>query len=604
MPFSKSKIIFFISDLILVPLAVIFAFYLRFEGKVPSNYFEGGIQFFILINLLVIFFLFKIFKIYSLSFSYFSIFELIFLWRTIILGFAFSGLILFLLKNEKIFLGFPRSVLFLTYFFLATFLSLVRISKRIYLEALKGRKREKVLIVGSEKLAENLIRNLPFLPEALILTEKLKRGMNIHGIKAKGGVEEIPKVVKEKKISQIFVALDDLFQIKEAIEYARKAKIEKIKILPSYEKILKEEFSLSKLKEIKIEELLKREPLSIKEKEIEKFISGKKILITGGAGSIGSKLTFQIADFSPKILYLIDRNETALFNLTERLKEKFPQLNFSFQIADILDKKKMEKIFSQIKPQLVFHTAAYKHVPLMEKFPEEAIKNNVFGTKNLADLSLNYGVEKFIFISTDKAAFPKSVMGASKRIGEMICQILNRGGKTAFISVRFGNVLDSGGNVIEIFKKQIEKGGPIKITHPEMERYFMTAREASLLVLQAGALGRGGEVFFLDMGKPIKILDLAKEMIRLSGLQPDKDIPIVFTHRREGEKIKEKLFEKKEEKVATFSPQIYKLLSKKIDEKKIKEGLLKLEKSLKNLEREKMVEILKELVPTYEPDLF
>jgi len=344
---------------------------------------------------------------------------------------------------------------------------------------------------------------------------------------------------------------------------------------------------------------LGREPISLDQRGIENFLKDKKILVTGGAGSIGSELCRQIAKFKPRLLLVLDQDETGIFNISGELRNRFPQLKIVSIIADVRDKIKIEQIFKEFSPEVIFHAAAYKHVPLMEEHPDEAVKNNIFGTKNIADLAIKYGVEKLIFISTDKAVNPTSVMGATKRIGEMICQTLNQKNHTKFISVRFGNVLDSRGSVIPIFKEQIKRGGPVEITHPEMKRYFMVTSEACLLVLQAGTMGKGGEVFVLDMGSPIKILDLAKELIRLSGLEPDKDIPIVYTEPRPGEKLFEELLTAEEGTVATQNQKIFVANLSKVDEEELNTGLDKLKKAADNGEKDAIIKTLKELIPNY-----
>jgi FlaA1/EpsC-like NDP-sugar epimerase len=313
---------------------------------------------------------------------------------------------------------------------------------------------------------------------------------------------------------------------------------------------------------------------------------------------------------------LLDQDETGIFNISEELRNAFPKLIFYSLICDIQEEKKVGKIFNQYRPNIIFHAAAYKHVPLMEEHPDEAVKNNIFGTKIVAKASLMSGVEKFIFISTDKAVNPVSVMGITKRIGEIMCQVLNQSsypphqnlvgggaGNTKFISVRFGNVLDSRGSVIPIFREQIKKGGPVEVTHPEMKRYFMVISEACLLVMQAGAIGEGGEVFVLNMGEPIKILDLAKEMIRFSGLESDKDIPIVFTEPRPGEKLFEEILTAEEGTLATQNQNIFRAKLLAVDESKLSDCLIELEQALESSEKEEIVNvlknILKELIPSY-----
>ena len=299
------------------------------------------------------------------------------------------------------------------------------------------------------------------------------------------------------------------------------------------------------------------------------------------------------------MLLILDQDETAVFNINDEMKEKHPHLKFISLIADIQDKTKMDQIFKEFQPEIIFHAAAYKHVPLMEEHSDEAVKNNIIGTEILADLALENKIERFIFISTDKAVNPKSVMGASKRIGEMICQAANRKNSTKFVSVRFGNVLDSRGSVIPTFKERIKNREPIKITHPEMKRYFMTTPEACLLVMQAAVMGAGGEVFVLDMGKPIKIEDLARELIRLSGLEPDKDIAIVYTKPRPGEKFFEEILTAEEGTIATENKKIFIARLSEVNEEKLKSGLEKLKAAAYNRDRATIIKTLKEIIPNY-----
>jgi FlaA1/EpsC-like NDP-sugar epimerase len=348
-----------------------------------------------------------------------------------------------------------------------------------------------------------------------------------------------------------------------------------------------------------VEDLLGRQPISLDVKSIEDSIKGKKILITGAAGSIGSELSRQVSKFNASLVVLLDQDETGVFNISKEISEKFPFLKIEGIIADIKDKIRIKKIFEDFKPEIVFHAAAYKHVSLMEKYPEEAVKNNILGTKNVAMAAVESGAEKFIFISTDKAVNPCSIMGASKRVGEMICQSLNQDNKTKFISVRFGNVLDSRGSVVPIFRQQIQKGGPVEVTHPEMKRYFMVTPEAVLLVLQASIIGRGGEVLVLDMGQPIKILDLAKEMIKLSGLEPDKDIPIVFTSPRPGEKFFEEILTAEEGTIATQNQKIFIAKLSSVSREKLERKIERLKEAAINVDRPKIAETLKEIIPNF-----
>jgi len=604
---AKTRLLFFLlADIFFIILSVWFAFLLRFDGKIPARYFEGMFQGFIFLILIFSIPLFYFLKIYSFSFSYISLQELISLVKALSLSFLFTGAALFILRDYSPFLGFPRSTLFISYFLIFLFCGGVRFSKRFYFEVFKkGEKKGKArtLIVGAGDAGEQILRSIlnypkkSFYPIGFVDDDLSKQGTIIHGLKILGKIDDIPQIVETQKVEQMIIALPSVGSktIRKAVEKGRKAGLKKIKIIPPITELINGKISLQNIRDIEVEDLLGREPISLDIDIIKDFIQNKVVLITGGSGSIGSELCRQISKFKPSQIIILDQDETGIFNIQNELKEKFPKLKIFAEICDICDKEKIRIIFNKYKPNIVFHAAAYKHVPLMEEHPDEAVKNNIFGTKVVAEAAMKYGVEKFVFISTDKAVNPSSVMGATKRIGEIICQLLNQPHyhfftqkeekQTKFISVRFGNVLDSRGSVIPIFREQIKKRGPITVTHPDMKRYFMTTSEACLLVMEAGAVGKGGEVFVLDMGEPIKILDLAKEMIRLSGFEPDKDIPIVFTNPRPGEKLFEEILTAEEGTIATKYHKIFRAKLPKVDEKKIKRSLNILEKLAKNSPR-------------------
>jgi FlaA1/EpsC-like NDP-sugar epimerase len=394
------------------------------------------------------------------------------------------------------------------------------------------------------------------LPVGFVDDNSAKQGTIIHGLKVLGKIGDIPKISQKEEIKILIIAIASASSqtIRRAVEQGRAAGLRKIKIIPPISEIINGEakIGLADLRDVQMEDLLDREPVFLDQQLIENFIKDKKILVTGAAGSIGSELCRQIVKFNPNSLLVLDQDETGVFDIFNELKSLNPKLNFVPVVADIIDKEKIKNIFVSFKPQVVFHAAAYKHVGLMEEHPDEAVKNNIFGTDNLTEIFLNEvkpdsGDKKFIFISTYKAVNPSSLMVATKRFGEMICQVRNKesktvdGGLTKFISVRFGNVLGSRGSVIPIFQEKIKKREAIEITHAEMKRYFMTIPEACLLVLESGAMGSGGEVFVLDMGDPKKIFDLANDLVRLSGLRPDIDIPIVYSEPKKGEKLFEEL---------------------------------------------------------------
>jgi len=614
----KRKILFLIADIIFIILAVFLAFILRFEGQIPSQYFPNILGMTIL-ALLIILPIFYFLRLYSFSWTYVSTQELISLAKATTLSFLFSGAFLFILRDLTIFTGFPRSTLFISFILIFIFCGGIRFAKRIYLQIFPSGKKgekERTLIVGAGDAGEQILRSILssrkslYFPVGFVDDSPAKQGILIHGLKVLGKISDIPHLVKTQGIKEMIIALPSAGSktIREAIEIGRRVGLKKIKVVPALSEIIDGQVTLGNLREVQVEDLLGRTLVTLDQKLIESFIQNRKVLITGAAGSIGSELSRQVAKFKPAQILLLDRDETGIFNISEELKDKSPRLKFFSQIANILDEKKIEQIFKKFSPQIVFHAAAYKHVPLMELQPEEAIENNIFGTKTVAENAIKSKVEKFIFVSTDKAVKPTSIMGASKRLGEMICQVLNKtpspesgGEHTKFISVRFGNVLDSRGSVIPTFREQIKRGGPVEITHPEMKRYFMTNSEACLLVMQAGAMGQGGEVFVLDMGKPIKILDLAREMIRLSGLEPDKDIPIVFTEPRPGEKFFEEILSAEEGTQATQNQKIFIAKLSSIDENKLSSGLIKLKEAVLNQNRETIIKTLKELIPFYNP---
>ncbi len=415
---------------------------------------------------------------------------------------------------------------------------------------------------------------------------------------------EIPQLAEKYEVEELLIAMPSVASrvIRETVDLGRRAGLKQIKILPGFHELISGRVGLADIREVQLEDLLGREPVHIAVREIESYLKDKVVLVTGAAGSIGSELCRQIAKFNPKELFALDQDETGLFYIENELREKFSDLKLHAIIADIRDQPKIERIFSQVRPQVIFHAAAYKHVPLMELHPDEAVKNNIFGTLVVAEAAQKWGAEKFVLISTDKAVNPTSVMGATKRVAEMLIQALNCHGKTQFTAVRFGNVLGSRGSVIPVFQEQIKRGGPVTVTHGDMKRYFMITSEAVLLVLQAGAMGQGGEVFILHMGEPVRIEDLAREMIRLSGYEPDKDIPIVFTGQRPGEKLFEELLTSEEGTIATRHEKIFVAkLTSQVPEELLQKHLKRLEALVGQNAKEEIIRLLQGMVPTYRP---
>ena len=605
----KKTLFFITADMVSIAAAVWLAFMFRFDANIPMQYFPFIYR---MIALLIIFILpiFYFQKLYSFSWSFVSANELISLFKGTIIAFVFFAVAIFISNYFPHFTNFPRSTMFISYILVFIFCGASRFSKRIYLRT-SGQNRmsekERTLIVGAGDAGEQILRSIissdksHYYPIGFVDDNPVKQGVLIHGLKVFGKISDIPSVVVKNQIKQLIIALPSASgkNIKEAVELGKKSGVIKIKIAPPLSEIIKGQVSFKNLKDVEVEDLLGREPFNLDTKQIEAFIKDKSVLVTGAAGSIGSELSRQVAKFKPKELLLLDQDETGIFNISRELAENFPDLKMQRLIADVADKEKINNIFKAFSPKIVFHAAAYKHVPLMEENVAEAVKNNIFGTKNLAEAAVANEVEKFVFISTDKAVNPSSVMGATKRAGEMVCQMANKDNKTKFVSVRFGNVLNSRGSVIPIFREQIKKGGPIEVTHPDMTRYFMLTSEACLLVMQSGAMGRGGEVFVLDMGTPVKILDLAKEMIRLSGLQLDKDIAIVFTGARPGEKLFEEILTAEEGTAATQNKKIFTAKLSSISLDILAEKIENLRKLVGEEDKQKIIDLLKEFIPRF-----
>ena len=468
--------------------------------------------------------------------------------------------------------------------------------------------KNNLLIVGAGMGAREIIisilnnRSDKYNIVGLIDDDKSKIGHKILGIKVLGTRYDIPKLTKENEIDLIFFAINKIDPIsrKEILNICQETNV-KTRVLPPTESVIDKQGALNSLRDVEIEDLLGREPIYLENKNIRNIIKNKVVLVTGGGGSIGSELCRQIAKYNPKKLIIFDIYENNLYDIQMELVSDYPKMNIEAIVGSVRDKACLNNLFSKYKPNLVFHAAAHKHVPLMEKSPLEAIKNNIFGTYNVANCADTYGVSKFVLISTDKAVNPTNVMGASKRVCEMIVQTMDKKSKTDFVAVRFGNVLGSNGSVIPLFKKQIAKGGPVTVTDKEITRFFMTIPEAVQLILQAMTYAEVGEIFVLDMGKPVKIYDLAVSLIKLMGYEPDKDIPIEITGLRPGEKLYEEILMAEEGLTATKHNKIF--ISKPFDfsEESLREGLKRLKKLEYNekYSNKKVVEVMKSVVSTY-----
>ena len=553
-------------DLLLINISLILAYLLRFDFRyrsIPESFSEHILKL-ALIATVVKIITFLAFKLYNSLWKYAGIYEM-----GLIVGAAFvSNSIMisyaFLSKTPV-----PRSIFLICTLTDIFLIASVRFAYRIFRRVVKGeimriKDSKRVLIFGAGEAGVIIVKEMKMHPElkstpvAIIDDDIFKQGKKINGVPIVGQRKDIVKVVEKKQIDEIIIATPSASKkdINEIFAECSKTQC-KVKILPSVSQLIDESVVLQRVRDVNIEDLLGREPVNLDVNEVSSYIKGQVILVTGGGGSIGSELCRQIAEFEPKKLIILDNYENNAYDIQNELLYTKPGLDLCTVIANIREKQRMENIFKMYKPDVVFHAAAHKHVPLMEANLTEAIKNNVFGTLNVAECADKYGVKRFVLISTDKAVNPTNIMGATKRIAEMIIQALNRNSKTEFVAVRFGNVLGSNGSVIPLFKKQIEQGGPVTVTHPEVTRFFMTIPEAVQLVIQAGAMAKGGEIFVLDMGEPVKIADLARNLIKLSGFEPDVDINIVYTGLRPGEKLYEELLLKEEGLEATKNNKIY-----------------------------------------------
>ncbi len=548
-------------DLSISIVSFILAYYLRFNFKIPIEYINTlvyTIPVFASIRLIS----YLISKIYAGVVRYTSTKDALRIIVTIFSGSSVLALLnlIYYFFNHLFFI--PYSIIIIDATISISALVVLRFSvKALYFESIDGHKlMNNIVIYGGDEYGLATKRTLERDPtnksKIVAFIDNLSNGKLIDRVDV-FGVSQLPKIIDDFNVTDLILAKKQRFPAveREIINICLDKGI-KILRIPQINQWINGEISFKQIKEIKIEDLLERPPIDLNKDKIHDTVLGKTVLVTGAAGSIGSEIVRQLTKFSPKLIVLLDQAESPMYDIELEILEKLNFKNIEAIIGDISDNIRLEKIFKELKPEIIYHAAAYKHVPMMENNPYEAIKTNVRGTKNLADLAEKYNVDKFIMISTDKAVNPTNIMGASKRIAEVYIQSLNNISKTKFITTRFGNVLGSNGSVIPRFKKQIDDGGPITVTHPEITRYFMIIPEACQLVLEASAFGKGGEIFIFDMGKSVKIVDLAKKMIKLSGLEVGIDIEIKFTGLRPGEKLYEELLNDKENTMPTHHPQI------------------------------------------------
>jgi len=485
----------------------------------------------------------------------------------------------------------------------------LRIIIRLYFEEFRtaeAGRLKRFLIVGAGNAGEALLREILRMPVTqydvvgLIDDDSVKQGTHIHGIPILGTVDQLSDICEEHKIEEIAIAMPSASpqQLRRVIQVCEGTKI-RFRTVPSITDIASGKLRVSQIRDVDINDLLGREAVKLDMDMIEAFAKDKTVLVTGAGGSIGSEMCRQLCNFNPKLLLLIEQAENPLFYIERELHKNFSGVNIKAIVCNITDKTRVDEVFREYKPQVVIHAAAHKHVPLMELNAGEAIKNNILGTQVVADAADNYSTNNFVMISTDKAVNPTSIMGSSKRIAEMYIQDLSRTSETYFVTVRFGNVLGSEGSVVPIFKKQIAEGGPVTVTHPEMKRYFMTIPEASQLVLQAASMGKGGEIFVLDMGEPVKIVALARELITLSGFRPGEDIEMIFTGPRSGEKLFEELSIEGEDMQRTPHPKISIWKNIPMDRDRLRAGINELINIANTQDFSEIARNIKELVPEY-----
>ncbi len=592
-------------DLVMVPIAWLGAYWLRFNlDAIPAPYFDRALE-----SLPVVILLqaisFSVFGMYRGVWRFASIPDLLRILKAVIVGaLAILGALFAIYRLDDI----PRSVLILYGLLLVLAVSGPRFIYRWlkdYQLAFGDSKR--VLIVGAgsagEALARDLLRTTSFgyQPVAFVDDSPRRQGQDLHGIPVKGKIDSIPQWTQNLDIDLILIAIPSArsSEMRRIVNICSSTDVT-FRTLPTTQALVSGRVSVSAIRPVSIEDLLGRDPVALDWSEIRSAIGARAVLITGAGGSIGSELCRQVAKLKPERLILLENSEFNLYSIEMELRNTHPGVQLISRLGDVCDPVTVGFVFEQYKPQIVFHAAAYKHVPLLEPHPREAVRNNVLGTQTLADAANTFCAEQFVLISTDKAVNPANTMGASKRIAEMYCQALNTESNTRYSTVRFGNVLGSAGSVVPLFQRQIAGGGPVTVTHPEIERFFMTITEATQLILQAAAIGTGGDIFVLDMGAPVKIGYLAEQMIRLSGKEPDTDIQIAFTGLRPGEKLYEELFYESESLRPTGRSKILLAEHQTADLVRLRNSLNQMKSAVDHYNEAELMTQIRQLVPEHQ----
>ena len=594
-------------QLALIVAANLLAFVFRFEAEIPPFYRTLALATLPIVIGVYLSGLWA-FGLFSGLWRYVGLYDLgRILWVSIACTAVFYGLV----RGVLGWVEYPRSVIILTGILTGGFLAGIRLAVRWFREWLQivGPTARRVAVVGAGNAGELLVRDLQanpaynYRPVAFVDDDSVKQNVKIHGIPVLGTIADIHRVIQSVGAQEIIVAIPSAAPglMQRVLATASVCQVP-IKTLPNIGQILNSPISMRQVRPMRLEDLLQREPIQTDLQELHPLLEGKRVLVTGAGGSIGSELCRQIARYRPATLVLFERYENSLHALELELRESFPQVGIRAVVGDVTDADGVKAVFRACTPYLLFHAAAHKHVPLMEHNQREAVRNNILGTRVVTSAAREANVERFVLISTDKAVNPTNVMGATKRVAEYTVQAMNGAGATRFTVVRFGNVLGSNGSVVPLFVEQIKKGGPITVTHPDIKRYFMTIPEAVQLILQASVRGQGGDVFVLDMGEQVRITDLARNMIVLSGLVPDQDIKITYTGLRPGEKLYEELFERDERVEPTSHAKIKRVVGNNLFEiDELTRRLDRLEESLSQADQVSLVSQLKELVPTYSP---
>ena len=593
-----------VHDIIWIPVSIILAFWFRFNlSEIPSEYMTG-LYSFTLLALPAHAAFFWFFGLYRGIWRFASMPDLIRIIKSVTLGSLVStmaGVILFKLD------GVPRSVLVASPLFLITGLIGTRICYRIVKDKrlkLRHKDGRRTLIVGAGQAGDLLLRDLltrqEYQPVAFVDDDKKKQGREIHGVRVCGKLIDIPKLILQFNIDLVLFAIPSINKktIPQIIADCGVVNVE-FKTLPSIHEKNSDQVNVGQLRPLTLDDLLGRDVVELDKKAIVSYLQGKIVLVTGSGGSIGSELCRQVAGLSPELLILFDNGEFNLYDIDHELRATFPALRIVTVLGDVKNIKRVEWVFDKFTPQVIFHAAAYKHVPMLEINPAEGVNNNVVGTRLVAEAADRYNAECFVMVSTDKAVNPVNVMGCTKRIAEIFCQNLASRSKTRYITTRFGNVLGSAGSVVPLFEKQIQKGGPVTVTHRDIKRYFMSISEAVNLILQAGSMGNGGEIYVLEMGEAILIRELAKQMILLSGLIPEKDIDIIYTGLRPGEKLYEELFHQSETLQKTLHSKLQLAESRPVSWFWLNQELVKLEETAGRRDIDKLLHHMKKIVPEY-----